>query len=95
MLALCLIAPNDYTVLEDLQIIGRIRLARVRSPAIWLWNVTVVIPGPPFGSAESIDDAKQCFKAAWITFKDKVGPEKLAQAYKAMNVANRPDRYRR
>jgi hypothetical protein len=41
MLALRLIAPNDYSVLDDGQIIGRIRLARDRSPAIWLWNVTV------------------------------------------------------
>jgi hypothetical protein len=30
MLALQLIAPNDYTVLEDGQPIGRIRLARER-----------------------------------------------------------------
>jgi hypothetical protein len=95
MLALRLIAPNDYSVLEDGQVIGRIRLARDRSPAIWLWNVTVTIPGPPFGDAKSIDEAKARFKSAWITFKDKAGPEKLAQAYEAMNVANRPDRYRR
>ena len=77
------------------QHIGRIRLARERSPAIWLWTVTVTIPGPPFGSAESIDEAKQRFKAAWISFKDKAGPEALARAYAEMNVANRPDRYRR
>jgi hypothetical protein len=51
MLALRLTAPNDYTVLEDGQPIGRIRLARERSPPIWLWTVTVTIPGPPFGDA--------------------------------------------
>jgi hypothetical protein len=35
MLSLRLIAPNDYVVLEDGQPIGRIRLARERSPSIW------------------------------------------------------------
>jgi hypothetical protein len=43
----------------------------------------------------SIDEAKARFKAAWIAFKDKAGPAKLAQAYKEMNVANRPGRYYR
>jgi hypothetical protein len=55
--------------------------------------VTVTIPGPPFGDAKSIDEAKARFKAAWIAFKNKAGPERLAKAYE--NVANRPDRYRR
>ncbi len=95
MLALRLIDPNDYTVHDDGQLIGRIRLARERTPPIWLWTVTVTIPGPPFGSAESIDDAKIKFKSAWIAFKERVGPEALAQAYEEMNHANRPDRYRR
>ena len=57
-LALRPVAPNDYIVLEDRQPIGRIRLARERSPPIWLWTVTVTIPGPPFGDAKSIHDAK-------------------------------------
>jgi hypothetical protein len=93
-LALRLIAPNDYIVIDDGQRIGRIRLARERSPSIWLWNVIVTIHGPPFGDAKTIDEAKARFKAAWIAFKAKVGPEKLAAAYEAMNHANRPDRYR-
>ena len=94
MLALRLISPNDYSVHEDGQPIGRIRLARERAPAIWLWNVTVTIPGPPFGDAESIDEAKARFKAAWLAFKAKHSPEEMAEAYGAMNHANRPDRYR-
>jgi hypothetical protein len=65
MLTLRLIAPNDYLVLEDGRPVGRIRLARERSSSVWLWNVTVTIPGPPFGAAKSIDDAKARFKAAW------------------------------
>jgi hypothetical protein len=36
-----------------------------------LWHVTVTIPGPPFGDAKSIDEAKARFKAAWIAFEDK------------------------
>jgi hypothetical protein len=95
MLSLRLIAPNDYSVLEDGQLIGRIRLARERSPSIWLWQVTVTIPGPPFGDAKTIDEAKAKFKAAWIAFKAKAGPEQLARAYEAMNHANRAYRYRR
>lgn len=48
----------------------------------------VHIPGPPFGSATSLDDAKQRFKTAWLAFKEKHGPEALAAAYRAMNKRN-------
>ncbi len=95
MPTLRLIDPNDYAVLEDGQHIGRIRLARERSPAGWLWSVTVLIPGPPFGSAVSIDDAKAQFKTVWIAFKERVGAEELAKAYEAMNAADSAVRYRR
>jgi hypothetical protein len=95
MLALRLIDPNDYIVLDDGQRIGRIRLARERSPSIWLWAVTIPLPGPPFGDAKTIDDAKARFKSAWITFKNKVGPEALMKAYVETNHANGPERHRR
>ncbi len=95
MLTMRLIEPNDYTVHEDRQNIGRIRLARERTPSIWLWIVTVTIPGAPFGDAKSLDQAKERFKEAWVAFKHKHGPEALAKAYEAMNHANRADRYRR
>jgi hypothetical protein len=95
MLALRLIGPNDYSVHEDGKLIGRIQLARDRTPPMWLWQVTVTIPGPPFGDAKSIDDAKARFKTAWLAFKAKHGPEEMAKAYEAMNHANRPDRYGR
>ncbi len=93
MLTLRLIDTNDYTLHEDGQRIGRIRLARERTPAVWLWSVTVLMPGPPFGDATSIDDAKAKFKTAWIAFKAKHGAETLARAYAEMNGANRADRY--
>jgi hypothetical protein len=54
-----------------------------------LWTVTLTIPGPPFGDARTIDDAKSSFKAAWLTFKDRVGEEALAKVYADMNHANR------
>jgi hypothetical protein len=95
MLTLRLIGPNDYSVHEDGQYIGRIRYARERVPGIWLWHITVTIPGPEFGDAKTIDQAKERFKEAWLGFKHKHGPEALAKAYEEMNYANRPDRYRR
>jgi hypothetical protein len=33
----------------------------------------VNISDPPFGSARSLDDAKQQFKSAWLAFKAKHG----------------------
>ena len=95
MLTLRLIGPSDYSVQEDGQRIGRIRYASERMSGSWHWHVTVGIPGPPFGDAKTIEEAKQRFKVAWQTFKDKHGPEKLAKVYVEMNHANRPDRYRR
>ena len=92
MLSLRPIDPDDYSVLEDGQAIGRIRLAREQTPEICLWTVTVNIPGPPFGSAGSLAEAKQSFRAGWEAFKTRHGPEALAAAYEAMNHANRPNR---
>lgn len=90
-----MIGVNDYSVFEDGQKIGRIRYTKERTPGIWQWNVTVILPGPPFGDAKSLGEAKDRFKAAWLAFKEKVGPESLAEAYDTMNYANRPDRYQR
>ena len=90
MLTLRLIGPNDYSVHDDGQRIGRIRFASERNPGVWLWHVQVHIPGPPFGSAASLDDAKQSFKAAWLAFREKHGPEKLAKAYAEMNKREEP-----
>jgi hypothetical protein len=87
-----LIGINDYSVFEDAQRIGRIRFTRERTPGIWLWHVQVTIPGPPFGDAKSIDEAKERFKAAWLTFKEKHGEAALEKAYDAINFAARPER---
>jgi hypothetical protein len=60
--------------------------ASERTPGIWLWHVQVHIPGPPFGSATTLDNDTQQFKASWLVFKEKHGPEKLAEAYREMNL---------
>ena len=48
------------------------------------------IPGPPFGSASNLDEAKAQFKAAWLAIKEKHGVEKLAKAYAEMNKRDEP-----
>jgi hypothetical protein len=50
--------------------------------------VQVHIPGPPFGSASSLDEAKTVLKEAWLAFRDKHGPDRLAKAYAGMNLRN-------
>ncbi|MET4244610.1 hypothetical protein [Bradyrhizobium sp. RT10b] len=90
MLTMRLMGVRDYSVHEDGQQIGRIRSASERSPGVWLWHIQVHIPGPPFGSATSLDDAKQSFKTGWLAFKQKHGPEALAAAYRQMNKRNEP-----
>ena len=52
MLKLRSIGIHDYSVLADGQRIGRIRLADERMPSVWLWNVTIHLPGGlPMGSS--------------------------------------------
>jgi len=80
-----LIGVRDYSVFEDGQRIGRIRYASERTPGIWIWHVQVLIPGPPFGSAQTIDEAKAQFKTAWLAFKEKHGSLRLAEAYTDRN----------
>jgi hypothetical protein len=86
MLTLRMIGMRDFTVREKDLPIGRIRFASEQTPGVWLWHVQVNIPAPPFGSAQTFDDAKADFKAAWLVFKEQHGPEKLAKAYAEMNL---------
>ena len=79
-----MIGQSDYSIRGNGQPIGRIRYASERTPGIWLWHVQVNIPGPPFGSASSVDEAKQHFRTAWLAFKDKHAPDRLAAAYREM-----------
>jgi hypothetical protein len=95
MITVRLIGLDDYSVHEDGQRIGRIRLAHERAPPIWVWTVTVTLPGAPLGDAQTLDEAKGRFKVVWEAFKQKHGPEELAKAFAKIGWANRPDRYDR
>ena len=87
MLKLRSIGLSDYSVLEGRQRIGRIRLATERMPCLWLWRVTVHLPGGlPMGSSKDLDTANAEFKAAWDALKARTAPEQLAAAYNAMNI---------
>jgi hypothetical protein len=87
MLKLRSIGLSDYAVLESGQRIGRIRLATEHMPCVWLWSITIHLPGGlPLGSSKDRDTAKAEFKAAWEALKARTPPEQLAAAYKAMNT---------
>ena len=88
LLKLRTIGIRDYQVLEDRQRIGRIRFSYERLPGVWLWSVSVHLPGglPPMGSAPDINTAKSEFREAWKALKARTPPEQLAAAYKAMNI---------
>jgi hypothetical protein len=85
------IGLSDYAVLEGSNRIGRIRLATERMPCVWLWAVTIHLPGGlPAGSSPDLERAKTEFKAAWEALKARTSPEQLAAAYKAMNIRDDP-----
>ena len=87
MLKLRRIGIRDYSVFEGRQRIGRIRLATERMPCVWLWNVSVHLPGGlPMGSAKDLNTAKSEFREAWKALEARTPPEQLAAAYKAMNI---------
>ena len=87
MLKLRTIDLSDFAVFEGRQRIGRIRLVTERMPCLWLWNVTIHLTGGlPMGSAKDLDTAKAEFKAAWKALKASTTPEKIAAAYRAMNI---------
>ena len=78
---------RDCVVVVGAQRSGRIRLATERMPCVWIWSVTVHLPGGvPIGSSKDLDTAKAEFKAAWKALKARTPPEQLAAAYRAMNI---------
>ncbi|MEY9185007.1 hypothetical protein ABIG06_006509 [Bradyrhizobium sp. USDA 326] len=95
MLRLRALDPDDYIVFEDGQMIGRIRLARERSPELWLWTVVVSVPGARSGNAENMEQAKSKFETAWEALKSEHGSEQIARAFEQMNVVNRMGRFER
>ena len=52
---------RDYSVFEGRQRIGRIRFADERTPGIWLWSVTIHLPGSlRTGSSAAAYKAMNC-----------------------------------
>jgi hypothetical protein len=86
-LALRLIGPSDYVVIDEGHRVGRIRRAAERINEVWLWNVTVAVPGGGHGTSTSLDAAKFAFRESWIEFKAEVGPERLASALEFAQAA--------
>ncbi len=62
-----------------------IRFASERSPGKCTWHIQVHIPGPPFGSAASLDEAKQDFKTAWLASKPSTGRTRWRRPTSDMN----------
>jgi hypothetical protein len=83
-------APNDYSVIEDDHVVGRIYLAQSGASHAWVWSVTVGIPSTAYGRAPSLDQAKAEFRAAFEALKASVGPERLAAAIAECEAAGRP-----
>jgi hypothetical protein len=70
---------DDYCVIHEGRSVGRIRLADERSwqDAVWTWNVNVALPSWCNGSTDSLEAAKDEFKAAWGQFYASLTPETL------------------
>lgn len=59
-------APDDYSVIEDGNVIGRIYRSDQRRPEAWIWSITVHDPGrAAHGQSASLAQAKADFRAAW------------------------------
>lgn len=76
------IGKDDYAVLDDGNPVGRIRHATERTNEVWLWNVTIPLPMPPWcnGTAPDRDGAFAQFRSAWTRFKAEIGPDRYAAA---------------
>ena len=66
---------KDYTVFENGTEIGRMYEQRPGAPpdALWVWSITVIVPGPRRGKTDgravSFEEAKAQFAACWEAFK--------------------------
>jgi hypothetical protein len=84
-------SPNDYCVIHEGRSVGRIRLADERSwqGIVWTWNVNPPLPIPSWcnGSADSLEGAKDEFKAAWERFYASLTPEDIASWHRTEDIA--------
>jgi hypothetical protein len=72
-LALRSIGSNNFAVLDDVHPVGRIRYAAERTNEVWMWNVTVAVPGGGHGTSPGLEEAKSTFKERWFKFKAEIG----------------------
>jgi hypothetical protein len=63
---------DDYVVLDEDRTVGRIHSETIRGEPKWLWFInTSPYPAPPphNGIAQTLEDAKQAFKARYEEMK--------------------------
>jgi hypothetical protein len=72
---------DDYRMIHDGRSVGRIRLASegARQGVTWKWHINLPLPIPPWcnGTADSLEAAKDEFRAAWQRFYASLTPERI------------------
>lgn len=70
---------EDYTLRYDGHVIGRIRLDQ----GVWDWQIVVPMAVPAWarGTANSLDESKSAFAAAWGRFLNETNPQRLERAW--------------
>ena len=82
---------NDFCVISEQRTVGRIREATERAgfnPG-WMWSITVPLPIPAWGNgyADTFDEAKAQFKAAWVRFHASLKPHQIAHWHHHQDAA--------
>src|SRR5262245_890733 len=83
-------APDDYSVVEDGKIVGRVYRDTGNRAEAWVWSVTIGIPSTAYGRSPSRDQAKADFRAAFDQLKATTDPEKLAKALAGLSPYRGP-----
>ena len=89
MLTMRKISPNDHRIREDGQPIGRLRFASERLPGVWLWHVTVNIPGPQ-STGSATRPGQGAVRGGMAGVQGEARAEAFAAAYRAMNKRKEP-----
>jgi hypothetical protein len=76
---------DDYVLRYEEHVIGRIRLAETA----WEWHITVPMAMPAWasGHADSLDECKRAFAAAWGRFLSETSPTRLERAWELDRAA--------
>jgi hypothetical protein len=82
---------NDCCVIHDGRAVGRIGVAEERSfqGTVWVWNINPPLPVPSWcnGSANSLEVAKDQFKAAWERFYSLLTPDDIESWHRTEDLA--------